>query len=79
MCRIFNTDNMSASPTSDKKMPNDDALEVGHHVKNVRREDVKPTPPAMPTFPEGGSKAWGVVIGCWCTSFASFGIVNSFG
>ncbi len=30
-------------------------------------------------FPEGGLKAWLVVLGCWCTSFASFGFVNSFG
>ncbi|KAK0701979.1 major facilitator superfamily domain-containing protein, partial [Lasiosphaeria miniovina] len=30
-------------------------------------------------FPEGGTRAWLVVFGCWCTSFASFGIVNSFG
>ncbi|KAK1252365.1 hypothetical protein MKX08_003552 [Trichoderma sp. CBMAI-0020] len=30
-------------------------------------------------FPEGGLKAWLVVFGCWCTSFASFGYVNSFG
>ncbi|THW10769.1 MFS general substrate transporter [Aureobasidium pullulans] len=33
----------------------------------------------VPLFPEGGSKAWLVVLGCWGTSFASFGIVNSFG
>lgn len=34
---------------------------------------------AAPQFAEGGTKAWLVVLGCWCTSFASFGIVNSFG
>jgi hypothetical protein len=32
-----------------------------------------------PVFPEGGSKAWLVVLGCWCASFASYGILNSFG
>ncbi|POR33770.1 Riboflavin transporter MCH5 [Tolypocladium paradoxum] len=41
--------------------------------------DQKPPPPAVPHFPEGGLKAWLVVLGCWCTSFASFGYVNSFG
>lgn len=41
--------------------------------------DPKPAAPAMPHFPEGGTKAWLVVLGCWCTSFASFGYVNSFG
>jgi hypothetical protein len=70
---------MSTSPAPGRKIPNDDALEVGNHVKNLPQEDAKPTPPAMPTFPEGGSKAWGVVLRCWCTSFASFGIVNSSG
>ncbi|CAD0048075.1 unnamed protein product [Aureobasidium pullulans] len=33
--------------------------------------------PVMPLFPEGGTKAWLVVLGCWCTSFASFGIDRS--
>ena len=40
--------------------------------------DQKPQPAAH-HFPEGGLKAWLVVVGCWCTSFASFGYVNSFG
>jgi len=70
---------MSASPTSDKKMPYNHALQVGNNFENLPQEEAIPAPHAMPTFPEGGSKAWGVVIGCWCTSFASFGIVNSFG
>ncbi|PVH80562.1 MFS general substrate transporter [Cadophora sp. DSE1049] len=34
---------------------------------------------APPNFPEGGLKAWLVVLGCWCTSFTSFGYINSFG
>lgn len=43
-------------------------------------EEVRPAPqPVAPQFPEAGLKAWMVVLGCWCTSFASFGIVNSFG
>ncbi|KAH8906633.1 MFS general substrate transporter [Coniochaeta sp. PMI_546] len=39
----------------------------------------KPIEHIQPQFPDGGVKAWLVVLGCWCTSFASFGIVNSFG
>ncbi|KAL6900170.1 major facilitator superfamily domain-containing protein [Trichoderma evansii] len=35
--------------------------------------------PVQHEFSEGGLKAWLVVFGCWCTSFASFGYVNSFG
>jgi hypothetical protein len=70
---------MSASNNSDK-VQKDGASLVAINLDNELPQDkVKPAPPAMPTFPEGGTKAWGVVIGCWCTSFASFGIVNSFG
>ena len=32
-----------------------------------------------PDFAEGGLRAWLVVVGCWCISFTSFGIVNTFG
>lgn len=45
----------------------------------VFEEEKTPAPAVMPVFLEGGTKAWLVVLGCWCTSFASFGIVNSFG
>lgn len=65
--------------TLDKSHP-DVAAQPGDDVDNkMPQEEVKPAPFAMPIFPEGGATAWGVVIGCWCTSFASFGIVNSFG
>lgn len=47
--------------------------------KDLPQAEVRSASPAAPTFPEGGATAWGVVIGCWCTSFASFWIVNSFG
>lgn len=47
--------------------------------KTAESTEEKPQPIVPPVFPEGGSKAWLVVLGCWCTSFASFGIVNSFG
>ena len=60
-------------------MHTDDGSQGENNANDPSQEEAKPAPPAMPTFPEGGSKAWGVVIGCWCTSFASFGIVNSFG
>jgi len=62
------------------RMPNNAVSQPVSNVdKELQQEEAKPAAPAMPTFPEGGSQAWGVVIGCWCTSFASFGIVNSFG
>lgn len=31
------------------------------------------------TFPEGGTRAWLVVLGSSCVAFASFGYVNTFG
>lgn len=32
-----------------------------------------------PTFPEGGSRAWSVVLGAWCVSFSTFGYMNAYG
>ncbi|KAI0121757.1 major facilitator superfamily domain-containing protein [Xylariales sp. AK1849] len=40
---------------------------------------VEPPRQAAHKFAEGGTKAWLVVVGCWCTSFATFGYMNSFG
>jgi len=31
------------------------------------------------TYPEGGSKAWSVVFGSFCGTFASFGMMNTIG
>ncbi|KAJ5556618.1 hypothetical protein N7494_000533 [Penicillium frequentans] len=31
------------------------------------------------TFPEGGTRAWMVVLGAFCVSFATFGYMNAFG
>jgi hypothetical protein len=70
---------MSASNISDNVHKDGVSLVTINLDNELPQEEAKPAPPAMPTFPEGGTKAWGVVIGCWCTSFASFGIVNSFG
>ncbi|KAL4960375.1 MCT family MFS transporter [Aspergillus stella-maris] len=34
---------------------------------------------AQTKVPDGGTVAWLVVLGCWCTSFCSFGWLNSVG
>lgn len=60
--------------------PEPQTPENGFDSPSKPDEAIQPKPqPAMPVFAEGGTKAWLVVLGCWCTSFASFGIVNSFG
>lgn len=33
--------------------------------------------PAAHVAPDGGLAAWSVVLGAWCTSFCSFGWMNS--
>lgn len=51
-------------------------------VENNKQEaESTPSTPATPapSFAEGGTRAWLVVVGCWCVAFASFGIVNTFG
>lgn len=35
--------------------------------------------PSQPSPPDGGSEAWLVVLGAWCTAFCSFGWLNSIG
>lgn len=35
------------------------------------------TKPAGSGAPDGGLPAWLVVVGAWCTSFCSFGWINS--
>lgn len=34
---------------------------------------------SQPSPPDGGSEAWLVVLGAWCTAFCSFGWLNSIG
>lgn len=37
----------------------------------------QPAKPAGSGAPDGGLEAWLVVLGAWCTSFCSFGWINS--
>lgn len=43
--------------------------------KSNRHEDRKPET----EFPEGGARAWLVVLGAFCVSFSTFGYMNAFG
>ena len=45
-------------------------------------EDAGPTPQQAsdgPSYPEGGLRAWSVVVGSFCGMLASFGLMNSVG
>lgn len=35
------------------------------------------SPPWMKDIPDGGLDAWLVILGNWCTSFVTFGWINS--
>lgn len=43
-------------------------------TNDVERTANDPSPTGAP---DGGTAAWLVVLGCWCTSFCSFGWLNS--
>ncbi|KAF7558189.1 hypothetical protein G7Z17_g122 [Cylindrodendrum hubeiense] len=47
----------------------------------TEQPDAEAAPPAgyKSDAPNGGTKAWLVVLGAWCTSFCSFGWINSVG
>lgn len=44
---------------------------------DLEEGSTQPTPPPKSGAPDGGLRAWLVVLGAWCTSFCSFGWVNS--
>lgn len=41
-------------------------------------EGPKSSTPAQ-SYPEGGIRAWFVVLGCFCVMFYTFGYLNAFG
>lgn len=70
---------MTLSPDSHKSQAK---LPIAEDVESSKQEaESSPSSPATPApfYAEGGMRAWLVVLGCWCVSFASFGIVNTFG
>ncbi|KAM6537994.1 hypothetical protein FALCPG4_003885 [Fusarium falciforme] len=46
---------------------------------DIEEGSTQPTPPPKSGAPDGGLRAWLVVLGVWCTSFCSFGWINSVG
>ena len=73
---------MSSSSAADTTNAEQDPEAKPDHLSDEKVPDgvAKQEPQQVAhQFPEGGMKAWMVVLGCWCISFASFGYVNSFG
>lgn len=68
----------SLASSADIDLESKQQNESNSNAPNVAEAESKPQQ-APPNFPEGGLKAWLVVFGCWCTSFTSFGYINSFG
>ncbi|KAL4807913.1 major facilitator superfamily domain-containing protein [Aspergillus unguis] len=50
-------------------------------VPPAQEQDPEKAPQSVSSdsVPDGGTTAWLVVLGCWCTSFCSFGWLNSVG
>lgn len=46
-------------------------------VSDPPNEQLAVSEKEVPPPPDGGLEAWLVVVGAWCTSFCSFGWVNS--
>ncbi|KAH8658511.1 major facilitator superfamily transporter [Xylariales sp. PMI_506] len=54
-------------------------LEAPSTIKGQDAEKAAPPKPPGHDAPDGGRSAWLVVFGVWCTSFCSFGWLNSVG
>jgi hypothetical protein len=72
------------SPTQfDEKFHQDALSDVSHeHIEHTLPSDENETGTSLPkdaedTYPEGGLRAWLVVIGSWCGLFCALGLLNS--
>jgi hypothetical protein len=56
-------------------------VSIGRAAPNSRSEGPDRLEVEKPTteFPEGGARAWMVVLGAFCVSFSTFGYMNAFG
>ncbi|KAJ5771358.1 uncharacterized protein N7511_003409 [Penicillium nucicola] len=52
---------------------------IGRVALNGSEEPDQLEPEKPPKFPEGGTRAWMVVLGAFCVSFTTFGYMNAFG
>ncbi|CAF3521913.1 unnamed protein product [Fusarium graminearum] len=74
-----------AAPTAQQSPHQSELTLQGQGFNNEKSdiEDGVTQPPVKPVAgsgaPDGGLEAWLVVLGAWCTSFCSFGWINSVG
>ncbi|UZP36509.1 hypothetical protein NXS19_004325 [Fusarium pseudograminearum] len=74
-----------AAPTAQQSPHQSELTLQGQGFNNEKSdiEDGVAQPPVKPVAgsgaPDGGLEAWLVVLGAWCTSFCSFGWINSVG
>ncbi|EXJ83522.1 hypothetical protein A1O1_07145 [Capronia coronata CBS 617.96] len=47
--------------------------------ETARSKESESAPASAPEYPEGGGRAWLVVLGCFCVMFYTFGYLNAFG
>lgn len=72
-----------AAPTAQQSPHQSELTLQGQGFNNEKSdiEDGVTQPPVKPVAgsgaPDGGLEAWLVVLGAWCTSFCSFGWINS--
>ena len=52
---------------------------LSHDGPNDNNSSPNDTSPPGIKYPEGGWKAWSVVIGAWCAMIPSMGLLNSLG
>lgn len=50
-------------------------------LKEINDQNIEQSSPIHPSdeYPEGGTKAWLVVLGAWCAMIPSMGLLNSLG
>ncbi|KAI5990673.1 MFS general substrate transporter [Pisolithus albus] len=90
MQKVTFKDSTAVFTLDEPRRPHEDAPEANLSVEElpylwaaaplaVSFEPEKPVSREIPDFPDGGMRAWSVVIGALLMSFGTFGWINSFG
>lgn len=67
-------------PPSEELRDSETAVDQDNSITNKSLVEIpSEAKPAEVTFPEGGARAWSVVLGTSCILFCTFGYANAFG